>query len=86
MDFPPIGVNSYFATNNATDCSVSIASLNKESTVYSGKIWRGGSLENLANRSSFAQTKAIQHSTYTIDNLLADLLIRQKLSFAKIFR
>ena len=43
---------------------------------YSGKGWRGESLANLANRPRFAKLKPFKLAL-TINNLLADLLIRQ---------
>ena len=43
---------------------------------YSGKVWRGESLANLANRLQFAKLKPSK-LVVTIDNPLADLLIRQ---------
>ena len=43
---------------------------------YSGKVWRGESLANLANRLRFAKLKPSK-LVVTIDNPLADLLIRQ---------
>ena len=43
---------------------------------YSGKVWRGESLANLANRLRFAKLKPSK-LVVTIDNPLADLLICQ---------
>ena len=43
---------------------------------YSGKVWRGESLANLANRRRFAKLKPSKLIP-TIDNPLADLFIRQ---------
>ena len=43
---------------------------------YSGKIWRGESSANLANRPWFAKLKPF-NLVLTIGNILADLLIRQ---------
>ena len=43
---------------------------------YSGKVWRGESLANLVNRLRFAKQKPSKLAV-TIDNPLADLLIRQ---------
>ena len=43
---------------------------------YSGKVWRGESLANLANRLRFAKLKPSK-LVVTIDNPLADLFIRQ---------
>ena len=42
----------------------------------SGKVWQGGSLVNLVNSSWFAKLKPSK-LVFTINNLLADLLIRQ---------
>ena len=61
--------------------------------LYSGKVWRGESLANLANRLWFAKLKP-SILVLTIDNLLADFLIRQtffrqmleKSQFAKLSR
>ena len=44
--------------------------------LYSGKVWRGESLANLANRLWFAKRKP-SNLILKIDNLLANLLIRQ---------
>ena len=52
---------------------------------YSGKVWRGESLVNLANRRQFAKLKPSKLIP-TIDNPLADPFIRQTLKnsrFAK---
>ena len=46
---------------------------------YSRKVWRGESLANLANRPWFAKLKPSK-LVVTIDNLLADLFIRQTFS------
>ena len=43
---------------------------------YSGKVWRGESLANSANRLRFAKLKPSK-IVVTIDNPLADLFIRQ---------
>ena len=43
---------------------------------YSGKVWRGESLANLANRRRFAKLKPSKLIP-TIDNPMADLFIRQ---------
>ena len=43
---------------------------------YSGKVWQGESLANLANRLRFAKLKPSK-LVVTIDNPLADLFIRQ---------
>ena len=43
---------------------------------YSGKVWRGESLVNLANRLRFAKLKPSK-LVVTIDNPLADVFIRQ---------
>ena len=43
---------------------------------YSGKIWQGESLVNLANRPWFSKLK-LSKLVLTINNLLADLLIRK---------
>ena len=43
---------------------------------YSGKVWRGESLANLANCRRFAKLKPSKLIA-TIDNPLADLFIRQ---------
>ena len=43
---------------------------------YSGKVWRGESLANLANRLRFAKLKPSK-LIVTIDNPLPDLFIRQ---------
>ena len=48
---------------------------------YSGKVWRG---ENLANHSRFAELKPSK-LVVTVDNLLADLFIRQTF-FRQMFR
>ena len=48
----------------------------KVSIPYSGKVWRGESLANLANCRQFAKLKPSKLIP-TIDNLLADLFIRQ---------
>ena len=45
-------------------------------TPYSRKVWRGESLENLANRPWFAKLKPSK-LVLLINNLLADLLIHQ---------
>ena len=53
--------------------------------LYSGKVWQGESLTNLANRPRFAKLKPSK-LVLTINNLLADLLICQMLEtsqFAK---
>ena len=58
---------------------------------YSGKVWRGESLANLANRPWFTKLKPSK-LVVTINNLLADLFIRQiffhqmlrKSKFAKV--
>ena len=44
--------------------------------LYSGKVWRGESLANLANRLRFAKLKPSK-LVVTIDNPLADPFIRQ---------
>ena len=44
--------------------------------LYSGKVWRGESLANLANRLRFAKLKPSK-LIVTIDNPMADLFIRQ---------
>ena len=44
--------------------------------LYSGRVWRGESLANLANRRWFAKLKPSKW-VVTIDNLLAELFIRQ---------
>ena len=46
--------------------------------LYSRKVWRGKSLVNLANRQWFTKLKSFK-LVLTINNLLADLLIRQTL-------
>ena len=56
--------------------TVPIGTRNEIQLPYSGKVWRGESLANLANRSWFAKLKP-SNLVVTIDNLLADLLIRQ---------
>ena len=43
---------------------------------YSGKVWRGETLANLANCPQFTKLKSSK-LVLTINNLLADLLIRQ---------
>ena len=50
--------------------------INKLEIPYSGKVWRGESLANLANRRRFAKLKPSKLIP-TIDNPLADLFIRQ---------
>ena len=48
----------------------------KDCIPYSGKVWQGESLTNLANHLRFAKLKPSK-LVVTIDNPLADLLIRQ---------
>ena len=60
---------------------------------YSGNVWRGESLTNLANRPCFAKLKPSK-LVITINNSLPDLLIRQtffrkmvgKSRFTKLYR
>ena len=55
----------------------------KECIPYSGKVWRGESLANLANRLRFAKLKPSK-LVVAIDNPLADLFIRQTFSAKRL--
>ena len=72
--------SSLAVTSTAKSCLASISAISGISfqthIPYSGKVWRGESLANLVNRRRFAKLKPSKLIP-TIDNLLADLFIRQ---------